>query len=69
MNIDQHVTPCKIPNVLACIPEGTRLIPACSIDPDREGWIMLPPETCNSEEEFQKWKDSMYNNAIENDLK
>ena len=68
-NVAQDLRVCKIPNVLACIPEGTRLIPASSIDPDREGWIILPPEVCDSEKSFQEWKDFMYNKAIENGLK
>lgn len=57
---------CDIPNIMACLPEGTRLIPACSVYPDRDGWVILPPEkSMESEEAFQEWKDQMYSNAID----
>jgi hypothetical protein len=69
MDLLKDIKPCKIPNILSCIPEGTRLMPASSIDPDREGWIILPPEKCDSEEAFQEWKNSIYNKAIEKGLK
>ena len=65
-NKNISIESCKIPNILACLPEGTRLFPACSIYPGKEGWIILPPEKdLESEESFQKWKDQTYDNAID----
>ena len=56
----------KIPVGLGYLPKGTRVFPACSIYPDKEGWIILPPEECLIDEEtFSNWKDQLYNGAIE----
>lgn len=60
----------KLPGGLTCIPIGTRLLPACTVDPEnKDGWIILPPENCDTEEKFQEWKDQLYNNAIDQGLK
>lgn len=61
---------CEIPNVLACLPEGTYLVPASNFDENAEGWIILPPESAmKSEGTFESWKDSIYNSAIDLGLK
>lgn len=65
MSIDH----CKIPYVLESLPTGSQLIPACSIYPDKDGWIILPPENITNEEEFNNWKDQIYNNSINIGLK
>lgn len=57
------VDQCKIPNVLACLPPGTLLVPAASVGND--GWVILPPEDCKTEEQFKAWRDQIYNNAID----
>ena len=57
---------CEIPNAIACLPEGTMLIPACKFEEGRAGWVIMPPETAlENEEKFKEWRDAIYNEAID----
>ena len=57
---------CQVPNVMHCLPVGTRLVPAGSFEEGRPGWVILPPEEAlESEEKFMAWRDSIYNAAID----
>ena len=47
----------KINGGLSKLPVGTKIVPACSIYPEQEGWLILPPDNCNNEEAFNEWKD------------
>jgi hypothetical protein len=58
----------KIPGGLYNLPIGTKIFPACSIYPEQEGWLILPPDSCNNEEAFNDWKDRLYSNTIDQGL-